>query len=286
MASKEAIWHVTIEDEQRGPLTKAQVLEYLRDGMLIGSDLVWRPGFTDWKSVNETADFWEPPRRTLGQGTLQSAPERVYDDNKTEATPVKPANERWSLWRSANFGLLVSALVLAVGSFDERGFQHASYAQTASAETIFALLGEIMAGPLIFVLVALTRNRFYWRQPKSSASALRGALTFAFLLGAIAVALKLHAYVVFSSSDAISGAAQKKFVEGVQRSCMQKQRSLVQGQNVSEIQIAKYCTCTAEKMAASTSYKELGVDPDAKALDYLKQRAEAAGVACRGEALK
>jgi hypothetical protein len=44
MAGQEAIWHVIIGGKEQGPLTKAHVLEYLRHGMLAGSDLIWRPG--------------------------------------------------------------------------------------------------------------------------------------------------------------------------------------------------------------------------------------------------
>jgi hypothetical protein len=40
MAGQEAIWHVIIENEQQGPLTKGQILEYLKEGLLAGNDLL------------------------------------------------------------------------------------------------------------------------------------------------------------------------------------------------------------------------------------------------------
>ena len=46
---EEVIWHVIIDGEQHGPLSRDQILEYLHDGQLVGSDLIWRPGFRDWK---------------------------------------------------------------------------------------------------------------------------------------------------------------------------------------------------------------------------------------------
>jgi hypothetical protein len=61
VAEQDAIWHVIIDDEQRGPLSRDQILEYLHDGQLVGSDLIWRPGFSDWKSLNEVTGFWQPP---------------------------------------------------------------------------------------------------------------------------------------------------------------------------------------------------------------------------------
>jgi hypothetical protein len=88
MADQEAIWHVIIDGKEQGPLTKAQVLEYLRHGMLAGSDLIWRPGFPDWKPVSELGEFWQPPKRTPVQSTpvqsipVQSVPEHVPEPIK------------------------------------------------------------------------------------------------------------------------------------------------------------------------------------------------------------
>lgn len=62
MAGQGTIWHVIIDGEQRGPLSDDQVREYLHEGQLVGSDLIWRPGFSDWKPLKEVADFWHPPR--------------------------------------------------------------------------------------------------------------------------------------------------------------------------------------------------------------------------------
>jgi hypothetical protein len=57
LSEQKAVWHVVINDDQQGPLTKAQVLEYLRDGLLAGGNMIWRPGFSDWKSISATSDF-------------------------------------------------------------------------------------------------------------------------------------------------------------------------------------------------------------------------------------
>jgi hypothetical protein len=79
MAGQEAIWHVIIDDKEEGPLSKAQVLEYLRDGMLAGSDLIWRPGFPGWKSVSEISDFWQAPKRPSIRPSIQSTPGHVHE---------------------------------------------------------------------------------------------------------------------------------------------------------------------------------------------------------------
>jgi GYF domain 2 len=281
MAGQEAIWHVMIDDKEQGPLTKAEVVDYLRDGMLAGTDLIWRPGFPEWKPISEVGDFWQPPKRTSIPASIQSrtsvqtAPEQVNEPDRTDASSDR---EKWSLWKSANIGLLVSAFTLLLQIGGGRGFELANYAHTASVATISGLIGQILGAPLIFVLIAVVRNLLYRRQPKSSVSTVRGALTFMALLVCMLGALMVYGEVVFSSTETISGESRKTFIAGVTRSCAQKQRSL--GQNVTEAQIDKYCTCLSEKIADSTTYKQLGTEPDASALAGLKQRAEAAGYAC------
>jgi hypothetical protein len=89
----------------------------------------------------------------------------------------------------------------------------------------------------------------------------------------------VYGEIVFSSTETISGEARKQFIADVSGTCVQKQRSL--GQNVTQAQIDKYCACTSEKMADSTTYKQLGTELNASALADLKQRAEAAYYACR-----
>jgi GYF domain 2 len=270
MDGQEAIWHVVIRDQRHGPLSKAQVLQYLRDGTLTGSDLIWRPGFPQWKPVQES-DFWQVPQRA-SVGT-------AVTDHEPPETQAPAAREKWSLWKSANIGLLVSAFVLLVQIATGRGFQLANYAHTGSAETIASLIGQVLAAPLIFVLIAFARNLLNWRQAKSSASAVRGALTFAALLVGVMVGLVIYGEVVFSSTEIISGEARKNFIDDAHRSCVRKQRSL--GQNATEDQIDRYCTCYIEKVADGTTYKQIGTELDESGLAHLRQVVEAAAGACR-----
>lgn len=282
MTGQEAIWHVIIDDKEQGPLTKAQVLEYLRGGALAGSDLIWRPGFPDWKSVSDIGDLSQPPERTLIPASVQSrtpvqpAPEHFQRPDRIDASS---AGEKWSLWKSANIGLLVSAVLLLLQIGSGRGFQLANHAHTASAATIGGLIGQILGAPLIFVLIAFVQNLLNRRQPKSSASAVWGVLTFVVLLVFIPGALLVYAEVFFSSTEIISGEARKTFLADGRGACVRKQRSL--GQSVTEAQIEKYCTCISEQLADRTTYQQLGTEPDASALADLKQKVEAAGYACR-----
>jgi len=74
MAGQEAVWRVVINDNEQGPLTKSQVLEHLKDGLLTASNLIWRPGFSEWKSISEVSDFWQPPKRPSAIDAVQPPP--------------------------------------------------------------------------------------------------------------------------------------------------------------------------------------------------------------------
>src|SRR5579871_3079675 len=63
MSQHEAIWHTLVGYEQRGPMSRAEVMAYLCDGSLGENDLVWRPGFEDWVPLREVREFWSPPSR-------------------------------------------------------------------------------------------------------------------------------------------------------------------------------------------------------------------------------
>ena len=282
MTGHEAIWYVILYDEQRGPLTEARVREYLREGTLAGSDLIWRPGFSDWRPISEIDYFRQPPKQTSmralvpSRAPARSPPQFVDEGDKTNSPP---AGEKWSVWKSANIGLVVSALTLALQIGTGRGFSLASYAHTASVATITALTSQILGVPLFFALIAVVRNLLYRRQSKSTASAIWGALSFVMLLVGIVVALVGYGKVFFSNTEMISGEAREIFIADGYRACAQKQRSL--RQNIADAQIDKYCTCVSEKVADSTTYQQLGAELDGSALSDLKQKVEAAGYSCR-----
>lgn len=282
MAGQEAIWHVIIGDKERGPLTRDEVLEYVRDGMLAGSDFIWRPGLPDWKAVSEIGDFWQPPRRKPAaapdqpHAPVQSAPKPIHERGGADLQSV---GRQWSVWKSANIGLLVSAVSLLLQIGAGRGFDLANDAHTASAATLSRLVSQILAVPLIFVVIAVVQNLLKRRQPKSRASAGRGALGFVALLMVILGALVAYGEMFFSSTATVSGQTRTALIAGAARSCVQKQLSV--SQNLTAAQIDRYCGCISEKMADGTTYQQLGTEPDASALAVLRQKAEAAGTACR-----
>jgi hypothetical protein len=281
MAGQEAIWHVTIGGEERGPLTRDEVLDYARDGMLAANDLIWRPGLPDWKAVSEISDFRQQQQPMPAAASVRSlapdqpASERVDHDG----TGLQSVGRRWSVWKSANIGLLISALTLLVQIGAGRGFELANDAHTASAATFSRLVGQILLAPLIFAGIAVVRNLLKRRRAKSRASAVNGALTFAALLLLILGAVVVYGKMFFSRTEAVSGETRMALIAGTARSCVQKQLSI--SPNLTASQIDKYCGCISEKMADGTTYQQLGTEPDASALIVLRKKAEAAGYACR-----
>jgi GYF domain 2 len=280
VAAQDAIWHVVSDGEKHGLLTRAQVLEYLHDGQLIGSDLIWRSGFSDWRPIREVADFWQPQKRGSPRLSLVPAPTKqpeLHDEQVVVAT-----DKKWSIWRAANAGLLVSVLVVALQIASGRGVEIASLVQTASAEAITQLAAQLLAVPLLFGLIALIRNIFKRRPPKYDVRAIEGAIVFSLLLVGIGCAFVLYAQWFFGSNERISGSTRDYVVNKMQLSCVQRQRSLKQGSSPSDAQISSYCSCVSNKMADITTYKRLVIDPTAPDVrEYLKRQAEATGQACR-----
>jgi hypothetical protein len=281
---KVVIWHVIVDGEQRGPLSHDQVCEYLHDGQLVGSDLIWRPGFSDWKLVSDVAELWQPPKRGSLPPPVPAPTDisRNVDNNEAVATPLIAIPKKWSIWKAANAGLLVSLLPLVLQIASGRGFEIASLVQTASIATIAQLAGQILGMSLLFVIIASVVNVFKWQLPKSDARAIEGAIVFSLLLVGIGVSLALYEKWFFSSTERISGATRDYVMSTMQPVCVQRQISLRKGEIPSDRQISEYCQCVSIKMADITTYKGLTRDSNAPDVqEYLKKQAEAAGQTCR-----
>jgi hypothetical protein len=212
------------------------------------------------------------------RGPRSASPENALTD-EPRPTEALGAGVAWSLWTSATIGLLVSALALLLQIGRGQGFELANYAHTASPATIGALIGQIVSVPLLFVLIALVRNLLKQGRPKPRANPIRHALAFSALLLCTLGGLGVYGEIVFASTEIISGEARKSFIADAYGACLRKQHA--GGQNVSDPQVDKYCICISQKMAASTTYQQLGSEPDAAALAELRQKVEAVSDACR-----
>jgi hypothetical protein len=212
------------------------------------------------------------------RGPRSASPENALTDEPRSIEALS-AGAAWSLWTSANIGMLVSALALLLQIVRGQGFELANYAHTASPAAISALIGQILSVPLLFVLIALVRNLLKQGRPKPRANPIRHALAFAALLLCMLGGLGAYGEAVFASTELLHGEARKSFIADAYGACLRKQHA--GGQNVSDPQVDKYCICISQKMAASTTYQQLGSEPDATALAELRQKVEAVSDACR-----
>jgi hypothetical protein len=279
VAEQEAIWHVVVENKEFGPYAKTKILEYLRDGRLAGSDLIWRPGFPDWKTVSEVSDFWSPPKRPVTTAIQLSPPLFVQSREEAKAAAPVPIRKRWSIWRAASCGLLISFSSLLFSIANGKGFGLANVVHHPTASTLAYLISYLAAIPVFFVSATVLRNASYGPLENSAKSPIRNALVFAVLLALVAGALIAYGELYFSSDEKISGVARDAFVRSAQPACVLGQRSL--SQNASDAQIESYCSCTIEKLADDTTYREMGGELDAKGRATLQQKAVAVGSACQ-----
>jgi GYF domain 2 len=245
----------------------------------VGGDVKPEPVPFRWNRIGALTAFFAAFFAAFSlRGPSSASPENALTD---EPRPIEAlaAGAAWSLWTSANVGMLISALALLLQIGRGQGFELANYAHTASPAAISALIGQILSVPLLFVLIALVRNLLKQGRPKPRANPIRHALAFSALLLCMLGGLGAYGQTVFASTEIISGEARKSFIADAYGACLRKQHA--DGQNVSDPQVDKYCICISQKMAASTTYQQVGSEPDANALAELKQKVEAVSDACR-----
>jgi hypothetical protein len=72
----------------------------------------------------------------------------------------KPAR-KWSLWRAALYGLILQSIVFVTSNLADGGNDAMYWLQQGRPAAIVAYFGgQLIAAPLVFVLVAFIRNRF------------------------------------------------------------------------------------------------------------------------------
>ena len=75
------------------------------------------------------------------------------------------AKPQWSLWRAALYGLLIQIIVLVISGLADGGKDFFLWLHARPSEMVTHFVGELLAGPLIFVAIARIRN---WRVRKSN----------------------------------------------------------------------------------------------------------------------
>jgi predicted Zn finger-like uncharacterized protein len=59
--AEQAIWHVVVEGEQRGPFTMEQLHHFQEAGTVVPETYVWREGFEEWKPLYSVPEFGAAP---------------------------------------------------------------------------------------------------------------------------------------------------------------------------------------------------------------------------------
>ena len=283
----EAIWHALVGNEERGPMSRTQVLAYLRGGTLTGDDLVWRPGFEDWLPLREIQEFWLPPVRS--QPPRYGTTDQPVVDRSEAALAPPPLtveangtrnqkDEKWSLWGAASAGLVLSVALLVIGALSKDGYKLAGYAHTPAADSLAYLFGQLAFAPILFLVIAAIRNGVKGAKLRSSsASAGKQALIFFVIAISVAASLKIYGEYYFSRQDVISGEARTDIVQSFMSGCVRSQQNMAANLGATETQINSYCNCLASSLGSLT-YKQIGMS---NAMDYIRQSIEAAVPACR-----
>jgi GYF domain 2 len=174
-AQDDAIWHVLVDNVQRGPLRRSQVLTGLRDGTFGGDTLIWRPGFENWLPLREVREFWTPPSGPERQPEAERPPTPDQADG-----PKKQFDEKWSLWGAATVGLVISSASLCLRALTTESYKLASTGHAPSGGQVGELIGELISIPLLFVLIAVIRNTVRRRslRPSSASAGRRAAIFF------------------------------------------------------------------------------------------------------------
>ena len=90
----ESTWYFAVGDEERGPVTEAQIRTLIGTGNLTRDDLVWREGLSDWTPAGEVPGLFDkeppgaaPPSRS-GAEPPQKKPPSPTGPPAAEALPV------------------------------------------------------------------------------------------------------------------------------------------------------------------------------------------------------
>ncbi len=79
-------WHVTVDDEELGPLSLEEVQQMFADGEIDAETLVWRDDLDDWTALEEVDELVEACAATRGSSTrpkrgaksIQDGPQRMF----------------------------------------------------------------------------------------------------------------------------------------------------------------------------------------------------------------
>jgi hypothetical protein len=180
---------------------------------------------------------------------------------------------------AASVGLTLSAIILWTGGFADGGYRLANFGYMPNAELIANLIGRLSFFPTLFVVVAAIRNWLGRRKLRpSGVSAGRRAVVFFAILIAVAASLKIFGSIYFSRDEVIAGEARDDLVNSFLSGCSRAQKSKAANTRATDAQIASFCNCIGGRIAATTTYKQMGAS---NFEDYIKRAATEAAQMCQ-----
>ena len=85
-----AVWHLCRDDEQTGPLSERELYMLAELGHLRPGDLLWRPGFSDWKPAESVPGLLTPPPPPPKAGSSQKKKAKKKRDATGDTPPPLP----------------------------------------------------------------------------------------------------------------------------------------------------------------------------------------------------
>lgn len=143
-------WYIARDGKQHGPLSDVEMRAFVAQGHLKPTDLIWRPGFADWRPAPAVFSFQAPeppgpaPRpgvtRPTGPSarTAPSANERSFEPERIRVARGDSGTRPSRAARLAGIGLIL-ALLAGGGWFF---FLHKGASETGPLETVEAPKSE------------------------------------------------------------------------------------------------------------------------------------------------
>lgn len=86
-------WYIAREGKQHGPLSEAEMRTFVAHGHLKPTDLIWRPGFSDWRTAPAVFPFNSPEETSQPPATGQPEPTGKPEPTTTgQPEPREPAH--------------------------------------------------------------------------------------------------------------------------------------------------------------------------------------------------
>jgi hypothetical protein len=86
LQGNQRMWYVLVQEEQLGPMTFQEVLEFYYKDMITRENLVWRDGMAGWQSLDQTQEFIE----VLFKGQVVTAVQpQVVPSFEVQKTPIE-----------------------------------------------------------------------------------------------------------------------------------------------------------------------------------------------------